>query len=420
MKRFLRFFVVLVVFMFLFGSLNVKAEEINNVVANEEPTTNETQTQINTETEEPVITGTEVPNEIEEEPEEDDLNRRAAVIISKLDDYGNFLPGAVLQILDSDGLVVDEWTSGNESFAILLPNGTYTLHEVSAPEGYIKAEDKTFTVTIKETNVIATTDHDDTYCTHYPTELYYIESEGIKQEVYCVNQGWDEPNDIVYDGMPLTEDNIRSFVPDADDTMTDAELYNKVLDIVYHRTQIEDGYLDLSNSEIRLITEYALKNYTSALYNNGNWARRFAYSEDSETGYIVDPGNGTSLGKLAQHWWTRVPYGHGEKIPKKYADYYNWLVRDEDHHPEDMTLYLYSTNSGSDDSQYQNLLGIRWITPDDAANIVEINLINNKKDIGKTEIVPPITGINNTSSNNSYLLIVLLSMLGFGLRRRFN
>lgn len=422
MKKFFRIIVLFVAFFFMFSSFEVRADEPTTDVVSEEQITSETETEISNETEE-VLTKDAVDEdetdeeEVEEDFEEDNLNRRAAVIINKLDDYGNYLAGAHLQILDSEGLLVEEWISENDSFAILLPAGTYTLHEVSAPEGYLKAEDYTFTVTIKEANVVATTDHDDTYCTHYPTELYYIESDGVKEEVYCINQGWEEPNNIFYDGMPLTEDNIRSFMPDADDTMTDAELYNKVLDIVYHRTQIEDGYLGLFNTEIRLITEYALKNYTSALYKNGTWARYYVYSEDSESGYLVDDGNGTSLGKLADHWWNK----HGAKLPKVYGDYYNWLTRDEDHHPEDMTLYLYSTNSVSEKGPYQGLLGIRWITPDDAANIVEIDFINNKIDTGKTEIIPPVTGISTNESNSSLLIVLMLVLgLSMSLKRRFN
>ena len=117
MKRFLRFFVVIAFFFFFFGSLNVNAEDNNNAIASEEPTINEA----------------EDPNETdEEEYEEYNLNRMAAVIINKLDDDGNYLPGAVLQVLDSEGLLIAEWTSTDDSFAILLPDGTYTLHEVSA------------------------------------------------------------------------------------------------------------------------------------------------------------------------------------------------------------------------------------------------------------------------------------------------
>ncbi len=72
------------------------------------------------------------------------------VEISKLSGLdGSLLPGAVLQLLDKDGTVIDEWTTTNEVHcleAILVAGETYILHEVSAPAGYLVAEDIEFTV----------------------------------------------------------------------------------------------------------------------------------------------------------------------------------------------------------------------------------------------------------------------------------
>ena len=59
------------------------------------------------------------------------------------------LVDAVLQILDKDGNVIDEWTSTNEPHyieAVLTAGQTYILHEVSAPVGYVLADDVEFTV----------------------------------------------------------------------------------------------------------------------------------------------------------------------------------------------------------------------------------------------------------------------------------
>ena len=63
-----------------------------------------------------------------------------------------FLPGAVLQILDKDDNMLDEWTTENAQHVIskvLTPGETYTLHEVSAPDGYCVAEDIHFTLNDK-------------------------------------------------------------------------------------------------------------------------------------------------------------------------------------------------------------------------------------------------------------------------------
>lgn len=63
------------------------------------------------------------------------------------------LPGAKLKIFDKDGKTVESWTSGKEPHMIeRLAPGTYTLREVTAPNGYEVAEDAKFTV--KETGEI--------------------------------------------------------------------------------------------------------------------------------------------------------------------------------------------------------------------------------------------------------------------------
>ena len=69
------------------------------------------------------------------------------VEISKTDIAGKELPGAKLTILDENGEVVESWTSTEEPHYIeMLPIGKYTLHEESAPEGYLIAEDVEFEV----------------------------------------------------------------------------------------------------------------------------------------------------------------------------------------------------------------------------------------------------------------------------------
>lgn len=70
--------------------------------------------------------------------------------ISKVDAVtGELLEGAVLQVLDPEGNLKEEWTSTKEAHMILgLPEGEYTLHEEMAPyqEGYVSASDLTFQV----------------------------------------------------------------------------------------------------------------------------------------------------------------------------------------------------------------------------------------------------------------------------------
>ena len=82
--------------------------------------------------------------EVQKVEMKDDITK---VEISKTDISGKELPGAKLTILDQEGNEVESWTSGEKPHYIeMLPIGKYTLHEVSAPDGYLVAEDITFEV----------------------------------------------------------------------------------------------------------------------------------------------------------------------------------------------------------------------------------------------------------------------------------
>ena len=60
---------------------------------------------------------------------------------------GKELPGAKLQIIDADDQVVEEWTSTTEEHIVwALPDGKYTLREITAPYGYDVAEDIQFEI----------------------------------------------------------------------------------------------------------------------------------------------------------------------------------------------------------------------------------------------------------------------------------
>lgn len=78
------------------------------------------------------------------------INMKDKVVsMSKTDIGGNEVEGAKIQIIDKDGNIVDEWISTKEEHKIknLIENETYTLHEETAPNGFVKATDVTFKVT---------------------------------------------------------------------------------------------------------------------------------------------------------------------------------------------------------------------------------------------------------------------------------
>jgi len=76
-------------------------------------------------------------------------NYPTKVQITKMDRAGqNALIGARLCVMDMEGDVIEQWTSGKEGHVIeRLPVGNYILREEAAPLGYVIAEDMTFTVT---------------------------------------------------------------------------------------------------------------------------------------------------------------------------------------------------------------------------------------------------------------------------------
>ena len=483
MKRIISIIILFVAFIFMFSSFNVNAEELTTDVVSEEQVANAENEQV--EETSTVNVTEETPNDVESNPTQSvtTVVHKVSVIINKTDEEGNPLSGATLQIIDADGNVVEEWVSDGTAHEVLLPEGNYTLHEVSASEGYIKASDKTFTVKVEVVDLDAGVDWSETPCNHYGgTPLYYVDFNGHKEEVYCINQDWETPDENSnYDGAVLTPTDIRDYTQqtvDVDDkgnkekkdisdqSLTSQELYNKILDIIYHRQLATDLFPDLTEAEIRYITENALKNYTNAgltrvqggIRNLNNlpegvtdyWYnedkgyyqylythfRSFVYLPDAPLGkdiFTTSVGNGDAFGTLARHWSSAHGAKNSQAVRDKIARYYElyqYLISDTDHHPSDMHLYIFSTNDKAldwsqydfDEGTYQNLLGVRWYNPYDEDNQVELTLVNYKKDTGKTEIVPPVTGISSNNTSNSYLLIVLLSVLGFSLslKRRFN
>ena len=77
------------------------------------------------------------------------VNKPITIEISKQDIYGNELVGAEMQLENSDGEIVEKWTSDGTNHVVTeLPAGGYTLKEIAAPDGYVIATDIKFTVDV--------------------------------------------------------------------------------------------------------------------------------------------------------------------------------------------------------------------------------------------------------------------------------
>ena len=98
------------------------------------------------------------------------IDNATIVKISKQDmTNGTELAGAKLQVIDKDGNVIEEWVSTDKPHFIeakLIAGETYTLRELTAPDGYNTAEDIEFTViaggsvtevVMKDSKIITTT-----------------------------------------------------------------------------------------------------------------------------------------------------------------------------------------------------------------------------------------------------------------------
>ncbi|MBP0972570.1 MAG: TonB-dependent receptor [Oscillospiraceae bacterium] len=80
-------------------------------------------------------------------------NSPISLAISKENIYGEELPGAQMQLVSEDGSIIDEWISDGTNHVIsVIPAGSYTLHEVVAPDGYLVATD--IAVSIDEDGVV--------------------------------------------------------------------------------------------------------------------------------------------------------------------------------------------------------------------------------------------------------------------------
>lgn len=123
------------------------------------------------------------------------------VVISKKDVANSKeLPGATLVIKDSNGKVIDEWVSTNETHELKnLSEGTYTLEETIAPKGYVLSTEK---ITFKVTRDGKTS-----------TVTMYNKPEEVKENVIVITKK-DITNDKELPGATLTIKDAKGNVID--------------------------------------------------------------------------------------------------------------------------------------------------------------------------------------------------------------
>ena len=103
------------------------------------------------------------------------------VRLEKINENGARIAGALLQIIDENDNIVDEWTSsangGHDITARLAIGKTYRMHEVTAPSQYVLSEDVSFTV--KNTGNLQTVQMTDAYTKTYISKTEITGSQEI-------------------------------------------------------------------------------------------------------------------------------------------------------------------------------------------------------------------------------------------------
>lgn len=114
-----------------------------------------------------------------------------SVVMKKADDAGNGVPGAVYTVKDSDGKTVGTYTTGEDGTVVIkgLDEGTYTIEETSAPDGFATLEDP-ITITIKDADKNSELDGKATYTiTGTDTVADATFSDGSKEYVDATGNG---------------------------------------------------------------------------------------------------------------------------------------------------------------------------------------------------------------------------------------
>ena len=160
------------------------------------------------------------------------VNQLTVTEILKVDENGNPLVGATLQVLDLDGKVVDEWVSTEKSHEILgLKHQKYILHEVSAPSGYRLMEDVEFEITDQaETLVIqAINEYTEVHIDKYDpsgNKLFGATMQIINKATGEVVEEWITTDETkVIEGLPHDDYILRE--------ITAPDGFQKVLDIEF-------------------------------------------------------------------------------------------------------------------------------------------------------------------------------------------
>ena len=337
------------------------------------------------------------------------------VYVTVTDETGTPKAGATVQVLDSDGNVVETVENAEETFTVFLTEGTYTLKITKAPEGFLPPkEDAVITVEVTEAeekdDIPANTvhDHDHTdYCAHPVntanlTEdkglpLFFVYDEGKEIPAYCFNQNYDFPYNFSFEytdeGVKYTynpEDHLYKrlvgtpellyelaqckWTGPNDEGFTPQEMYDHVVSMIYHRDDIKEKYgFDevvthyLVSMTIKQFTDGNMTTFKSTDEDGNNLCIRKYYPNGpailDENGYYQFKPGGNVLGSIVGH-------GNGDNLtsnpdyvfPQAFKDAWHELIEMTDH-PDDYYLYIYYPHNFMTKEQARNDPDSEWNFP---------------------------------------------------------
>ena len=156
--------------------------------------------------------------------------------------------GSHMQILDKSGNAVDDWITDGTDHVIdakLIAGETYTLHEVSAPAGYVLAPDVTFTVSMDGSidEIVMKDDH---------TKVQFVKLSELTDELLADvhMQVWDKEENVVLDW--ITDGTVFQ----ADGLLIAGETYT------LHEVSAPNGYVLAPDVTFTVGTDGALQTIT--------------------------------------------------------------------------------------------------------------------------------------------------------------
>lgn len=195
---------------------------------------------------------------------------------------GKLIVGALLQILDKDHNVIHEWTSSDTIKLIeKLPLGEYILREITAPDGYVKAEDVNFKV--DNTGEIQKVEMKDDFTKVELSKTDLTTGEpvvGAKLQIIPLDANGNPKNEVYTEWITTDEPHYIEYIPAGDYILreiltnkTTSDGYVTAEDVKFtvesitavQKVKMEDDHTKVTIKKVDKDTDAAIKDTVLAL-----------------------------------------------------------------------------------------------------------------------------------------------------------